>query len=89
MYNKDNENAAFGSILHNNDIDNLFNDPFTFQELEKSVKNLELGKSTGPSGIISERIKTSFNDISPILLTLYNHIFETGQFPSTWGQSIL
>ena len=73
MYSDNNENAAFENILHNdNVVDNLFNDPFTLQELENIVKSLKLGKSTGPSGIISEMIKASFNDISPILLTLYN-----------------
>ena len=59
------------------------------QELEICVKNLKLGKSTGPSGILSEMIKSTFTDISPILSTLYIRIFETSQFPSSWGQSIL
>ena len=90
LYNDNNENIALENLMQNyNAVDNLFNDPFMLQELEESVKSLKLGKSTGPSRIISETIKASFNQTPHILLKLCNRIFETGQFPSSWGQSIL
>ena len=47
------------------------------------------GKSCGPDGISSEFYKSSINDIAPILLQLINKILDTGNFPISWGHSVI
>ena len=66
-----------------------FNAPFTMTELLLSIKNLKLGKSSGPDGIIAEMIKCTSEKISTILLILFNKIFELSWFPENWAESIL
>ena len=59
------------------------------KNFKKSILNLKVGKSTGPSGILSEMIKCTLTAMSDILLPLYNAILVTSYFPEFWGQSIL
>ena len=58
-------------------------------QLETSINSLKLNKSSGPDGIISEMIKNTTHDISPILLSLYNNILNSGVYPTAWSESIL
>ena len=39
--------------------------------------------------IPSEIIKASFDLISPFLLNLYNKMYSTGEYPRSWGESII
>ena len=71
------------------DTSNSLNDPFTLQEIEWSISKLINGKSCGLDGIPSEFYKCSKTDISPIMLLLFNKILDTGNFPESWGQSII
>ena len=54
-----------------------------------SIRELKLGKSSGPDGIGAEfYINTSY-EIAPFLKDLYNNIFNSGIFPPAWGIYIL
>ena len=66
-----------------------FNSPFTISEVRKNIRNLKQGKSGGPDGILPEMVFNSMNDISEILLVLFNEIFNTGRYPKNWASSIL
>ncbi len=39
--------------------------------------------------MVSEMIKCTLNEMTPVLHLLYNTVFTSGQFPRAWGQSIL
>ena len=58
-------------------------------ELGCSIRDLKLGKSGGPDGIIPEMISHTINEMSDIFLTLFNKILETGRFPENWSNSML
>ena len=81
------------NINDNNDNDNqfdeYFNIPFRMSELMSSVNGLKIGKASGPDGTLSEMIKNTIHEITPIFLPLYNRILSTGQFPAAWSKSIL
>ena len=73
----------------NGTYDDVFNTPFHISEIRKSIRNLKLGKSGGLDGIVPEMVINTMNDISEILLILFNEIFNTGCFPNNWANSIL
>ena len=66
--------------------DEYFNAPFTMAELLVSIKNLKLGKSSGPDGIIAEMIKCTSEKIASVLIVLFNKIFELSWFPKKLGR---
>lgn len=65
------------------------NDPFIEWEVRKAITKLKTGKSPGPDGLVAEFFKCSLNLIVPILTPLFNAIFNSGDFPSKWAQSII
>ena len=67
----------------------VFNAPFTISEVRKNIRSLKLGKSGGPDGIIPEMVVNTIDEISEILLVLFNEILNTGSFPENWANSVL
>ena len=70
-------------------INDIFNRPFTEEELKSSISALKNGKACGPDGILAEMIKSNILKISPILLFLYNKLLSSGDFPLVLGRSII
>ena len=62
---------------------------FTYSELHSAVFSQNNNKTPGVDNITSEIIKASYDLICPFLLKLYNHMFETGDYPRSWGDSII
>ena len=62
---------------------------FTYTELRSAVFSQKNNKSPGVDNITSEIIKASYDLVCPFLLKLYNHIYETGDYPRSWGDSII
>ncbi|MES9879852.1 MAG: hypothetical protein ABW185_03125, partial [Sedimenticola sp.] len=75
-----------GNDENPNDILNVM---ISEAEITKSIISLNSGKSGGPNGMVSEMIKCTLNEMTPVLHSLYNTVFTSGQFPRAWGQSIL
>ncbi|XP_077978677.1 uncharacterized protein LOC144434092 [Glandiceps talaboti] len=71
------------------DCDNLLDNPITEEEILQSLHNLKHGKSPGPDGIPGEFYQFSANVIVPLLVELFNNIFNSGNFPSEWGGAII
>ena len=57
--------------------------------MHSAVFSQNNNKTPGIDNIRSEIIKASYDVISPFLFKLYNHIFQTGGYPRSWGESII
>ena len=68
---------------------NLLNTTISRQEIEESITTFAIGKSSGVDGISIEMIKASTNFIMPYILSLFNRILHSGNYPPQWCQSIL
>lgn len=87
LYSEHAEPVLLNDMQQEGDV--LLNTCITVEEVIFSIDKLSLGKSCGNDGICSEFYKYTKDDISPILCTLFNKIFATGQFPYTWGESVI
>ena len=58
-------------------------------ELKSATFHQKNNASYGPDNVCSEAIKSSFDLISEDLLNIVNHIFNTGEYPETWGRDIV
>ena len=78
-----------GVYYADDNVNDMFNSPFTEEELKTSISALKNGKASGPDGILAEMIKSTMHKILPILLLLYNKILSSGEFPHEWMRSII
>ena len=69
--------------------DDELNANFTYDELHRAVYSQQNNKSPGTDNLSSEILKASFDHISPFLLNLYNKMFNTGEYPVSWGDGII
>ena len=67
----------------------IFDAPISEEEVTNNIKRIRSGKSGGPDGILIEMLKTTILMICPILTKLFNKIMDQGEFPESWGKSIL
>ena len=64
--------------------------PFVTREMaEKSICKMKLGKAPGPSGVVTEMMKTSSNVCSEMIADLTNSIIRENTMPSEWNDSII
>ena len=79
--------------LHMNDPDGIVLDtldqPISENEIRESIEYLKNNKSPGIDGIPAEFFKKCSNIIVPLLWKLFNKIFNTGDFPESWGEGII
>ena len=67
--------------LNQEEIENI-NRPITSTEIETVIKNLTTNKSPGPNGFTGEFYVTFKEELTPILLKLFQNIAEGGTFPN-------
>ena len=95
IQNDDNEHTDDVAIDIEYDIteneleDIIFNSEITDEEIIKAVRALKKGKSSGQDDLIPEFFIYSLELVLPLINSLFNRIFNSGDFPPTWGQSIL
>ena len=63
--------------------------PISEEEVKNAIGQLKLNKSPGPDGILAEMLKNSLEHILSPLVLLFNHVFDTGQYPSAWSGAII
>ena len=74
--------------LNQEEIENM-NRPVTSNEIETVLKNLPTNKSPGPDGFTDEFYQTCREELTPILLKLFQKIAEEGTLPNSFYEATI
>ena len=74
--------------LNQEEIENK-NRPITSTEIETVIKNLPTNKSPGPNGFTSEFYQTFRQELTPILLKLFQTTAEGGTLPNSFYKATI
>ena len=74
--------------LNQEEIENI-NRPITSTETETVINNLPTNKSPGPEGFTGEFYQTFREELTPILLKLFQNIAEGGTLPNTFYEATI
>ena len=74
--------------LNQEEIENL-NRPITSTEIETVIKNLPTNKSPGPGGSTGQFYQKFREELTPILLKLFQKIEEEGKRPNSFYEATI
>ena len=70
------------------EIENL-NRPFTSTKMETVIRNLPANKSPGPDGFTAEFYQKFREELTPILLKVFQKIAEEGKLPNSFYEATI
>ena len=70
------------------EIENL-NRPITNTEIKTVIRNLPTNKSPGPDGFTGESYETLREELTPILLKLFQNIAQEGKLPNSFYEATI
>ena len=74
--------------LNQEEIENI-NRPITSTEIETGIKNLPTNKIPGPDGFTGEFSQTFGEELTPVLLKLFQSIAEGGTLPNSFYEATI
>ena len=74
--------------LNQEEIENMSR-PITSIEIETLIKNLPTNKSPGPDGFTGEFCQTFREELTPILLKLFQNTAEGGTLPTSFYEATI
>ena len=74
--------------LNQEEIEDM-NRPITSTEIETVIKNLPANKSPGPDGFTGEFYQISREELTPILLKLFQKFAEEGTLPNSFYEATI
>ena len=74
--------------LNQEEIENI-NEPITNTEIKTMIKNLPTNKSPGPDGFTGEFYQTFREELTPILLKIFQNIAEGGTPPNSFNEATI
>ena len=77
------------SVLNCTQTDTEDDHPILRREVEAAVQSLKKGKSAGVDNIPAELVQAGGEDVITALTTICNRIWQTGEWPTPWTQSLI
>ena len=70
-------------------IPSLWNDEISEMEVVEGIRSLLVGKAAGEDRPLNEMVKSSYNTMSPYTAQIFNAIWNSGVYPSSWDTAVL
>jgi len=76
------------NVLNSHEVEQL-DALFTLDDVQRAIKSLKSGKSSGDDELIAEMFVTCQDILSPILCKLFNHLFTNSLYPEQWTRGVI